>query len=140
MMGRIGNVVREKSGLAYYAYSSLSAGVGPGAWTVSAGVNPFNVGKAVALVEKELTRFVRRGVSVDELSDSQANFIGRLPLSLESNGGVANAMLTIERYGLGLDYYREYEAMVMRVTTEDVLAAARKYIDPRRLGIAIAGP
>lgn len=140
MMGRIGNVVREKSGLAYYAYSSLSAGVGPGAWTVSAGVNPFNVGKAVALVEKELTRFVRRGVSVDELSDSQANFIGRLPLSLESNGGVANAMLTIERYGLGLDYYREYEAMVRRVTTEDVLAAARKYIDPRRLGIAIAGP
>lgn len=140
MMGRIGNEVREKSGLAYYAYSSLSAGVGPGAWTVSAGVNPSNVGKAVALVEKELTRFVRRGVSLDELSDSQANFIGRLPLSLESNGGVANAMLSIERYGLGLDYYREYEAMVRRVTMEDVLAAARKYIDPRRLGIAIAGP
>jgi zinc protease len=26
MMGRIGDVVREKSGLAYYAYSSLNAG------------------------------------------------------------------------------------------------------------------
>jgi zinc protease len=29
MMGRIGDVVREKSGLAYYAYSSVSAGLGP---------------------------------------------------------------------------------------------------------------
>ena len=40
MMGRIGQSVREKSGLAYYAYSSLSAGIGPGSWSVSAGVNP----------------------------------------------------------------------------------------------------
>jgi zinc protease len=140
MMGRIGNEVREKSGLAYYAYSSLSAGVGPGAWTVSAGVNPSNVRKAVDLIEKELVRFAKHGVSEDELADSQANFIGRLPLSLESNGGVANALLTMERYGLGLEYYRDYEDMVRRVTTEDVLATARKYIDPKCLGIAIAGP
>jgi zinc protease len=27
MMGRIGDVVREQSGLAYYAYTSLSAGL-----------------------------------------------------------------------------------------------------------------
>ncbi len=140
MMGRIGDVVREKSGLAYYAYSSLSAGVGPGAWTVSAGVNPSNVKKAIDLIEKELIRFVRRGVTSEELADSQANFIGRLPLSLESNGGVSSVLLNIERYGLGLDYYREYADMVNRVSTENVLAAVQKYIDPERLGIAIAGP
>ena len=50
MMGRIGDVVREKSGLAYYAYSSLSAGIGPGSWEVSAGVNPQNVKKASELI------------------------------------------------------------------------------------------
>lgn len=140
MMGRIGEIVREKSGLAYYAYSSISAGIGPGAWTVSAGVNPANVKKTIELIRKELTRFVRKGVTQAELADSQANYIGRLPLSLESNGGVANALLNIERYGLGLDYYRQYADMVLRVTTDDVLRAARKYIDPECLGIASAGP
>ncbi len=50
MAGRIGEVVREKSGLAYYASSSLSAGIGPGAWDVSAGVNPNNVQKARDLI------------------------------------------------------------------------------------------
>ena len=50
MSGRIGEVVREKSGLAYYASSSLSAGIGPGAWDVSAGVNPGNVQKACELI------------------------------------------------------------------------------------------
>jgi len=140
MMGRIGDVVREKSGLAYYAYSSLSAGLGPGSWEVSAGVNPQNVKKASDLIQEELKRFVQEGVTVDELADTKANFVGRLPLSLESNGGVANALLNIERHQLGLDYYQRYEGLVNEVTTEDVLTAARKFIDPDKLVVAAAGP
>src|ERR1041384_7828688 len=140
MMGRIGDVVREKSGLAYYAYSSLSAGLGPGSWEVSAGVNPQNVKKASDLIVDELKRFVQEGVTTDELVDTKANFIGRLPLSLESNGGVANALLNIERHNLGLDYYHRYEDLVNEVSAEDVLKTARKFIDPTRLAIAVAGP
>jgi len=140
MMGRIGDVVREKSGLAYYAYSSLSAGIGPGAWEVNAGVNPKNVQKAVGLIEKELRRFAKSGVTKEELADSQANYIGRLPLSMESNSGVSNALINIERYDLGLDYYRRYESLVRNVTRDDVLETARKYIYPDRLVIATAGP
>jgi zinc protease len=140
MMGRIGEVVREKSGLAYYASSSLSGGTGPGSWEVSAGVNPKNLKKAIELIEKELRRFVKSGVTKDELADSQANYIGRLPLSLESNSGVAGAILNMERHSLGLDYYQRYEGMVRGVTRADVLRAARKYIDPDRLVISTAGP
>ncbi|HET7145083.1 MAG TPA: pitrilysin family protein [Anaerolineales bacterium] len=140
MMGRIGEVVREKSGLAYYASSSLSSGNGPGSWEISAGVNPKNLNKAVDLIEKELRRFIRSGVTKKELEDSQANYIGRLPLSLESNGGVANAILNIERYNLGLDYYQRYAGLVKAVTRGDVLETARKYIDPDRLVISSAGP
>jgi zinc protease len=140
MMGRIGDVVREKSGLAYYAYSSLSAGLGPGSWEVSAGVNPQNIKKASGLILDELKRFVQEGVTADELADTKANFIGRLPLSLESNGGVANALLNIERHQLGLDYYHRYQDLVDEVTAEDVLNTARKFIDPDKLVMASAGP
>jgi zinc protease len=140
MMGRVGDSVREKSGLAYYAYSNLSAGVGPGTWTVSAGVNPANLKKAAELIMKELKGFVRDGVTEEELADSQANFIGRLPLSMESNAGVANALLNIERHELGLDYYRRYPELVRAVRAKDVLEAARLHIDPERLAVASAGP
>jgi len=140
MMGRIGDVVREKSGLAYYAYSSLSAGTGPGSWEVSAGVSPQNVKKASDLIVTELKRFVDEGVTEDELADSKANFVGRLPLSMESNGGVAGALLNIERHDLGLDYYHKYADHVNEVTREDVLATARKFIDVNKLAIAVAGP
>jgi len=140
MMGRIGNVVREKSGLAYYAYSSMKVGIGPGSWEISAGVNPSNVRKAIDLIKAEITRFVYKGVSPEELADSQANFIGRLPLTLESNAGVASALLNIERFNLGLDYYLHYPDLVREVTPERVLDAIQKFLDPDKLALAIAGP
>jgi len=140
MMGRIGESVREKAGLAYYAYSSLNAGIGPGSWEVSAGISPTNVEKATNLIVDELRRFVANGVTKHELADSKANYLGRLPLSLESNGGVAGALLNIERHDLGLDYYLRYADLVNEVTPEDVLRTARIFIDPDRLAIAVAGP
>jgi zinc protease len=49
-------------------------------------------------------------------------------------------LLNIERYDLGLDYYLRYPEMVRSVTPAQVLTAARKYLNPERLAIAIAGP
>jgi zinc protease len=140
MMGRIGEAVRERAGLAYYAASSLSGGVGPGPWFISAGVAPQSVDQAIDLIIQEIARFTNEPVSDTELSDSQANFIGRLPLSLETNAGVANALTNLERYQLGLDHYHEFAAQVRAVTPGEIRAAARRYLDPGRLGIAVAGP
>jgi zinc protease len=140
MMGRIGDAVREKAGLAYYAYSSLSGGSGPGPWEVSAGVDPANIERAIELIRQEITGFVSKPVTETELSDSQANYIGRLPLSLETNAGVAGALLGLERYDLGLDYYRRYPDLIRLITVEEVLAASQLYLKPDRLGIAVAGP
>jgi zinc protease len=139
MYGRIGEAVRETAGMAYYAYSSLSGGPGPGPWYVSAGVDPQNVEKAIELVREEISKFTAEGVSEEELNDSKANYVGRLPLSLESNGGVASALLSLERYQLGLDYYRRYPGLVAAVTREEVLETAKRYLDSDRLAVAIAG-
>jgi len=139
MYGRIGEVVREQHGLAYYSYSNLSGGSGPGPWFISAGVDPENVEKAIELIQDEIGRFVEHPVTPEELADSKAYFIGRLPLSLESNSSVAGALLSLERYDLGLDYYRGYPDRIRSITAEHILTTARHYLDPQRLGIAVAG-
>lgn len=140
MMGRVGEAVRQQAGLAYYASSSLGGGPGPGPWSVSAGVDPQDVEKVIELIRAEIERFVREPVNAEELEDCQANFIGSLPLSLESNGGVAARLLTLERYGLGLDYYQRFPDLVRAVTREEILEVARRYLHPDRLAIAVAGP
>lgn len=140
MMGRIGEAVREKAGLAYYAASSLGGGPGPSPWDVSAGVRPENVNPAIALIQQEIQRFTQELVTPQELADSQDNYIGRLPLSLETNQGIANALINLERYQLGLDYYQLYPERIAAITAEQILETACQYLNPERLAIAIAGP
>ncbi len=140
MMGRIGEVVREQAGLAYYAFSSMSGGLGPGPWLISAGVNPAAVDQTIDLIQSEIHRFVNELVTDEELSDSQSSTIGRLPLALESNAGVASALVNLERYDLGLDYYHRYADLVKAVTAEDVRTTAQRFFIPDSIAIAIAGP
>jgi zinc protease len=140
MMGRIGNTVRTQAGLAYYAYSSLSSSIGPGPWTVRAGVAPENLEKAVELIQQEIRNYLAEPVSPEELADVQSHYVGKLPLTLESNQGVASALLTMERYQLGLDYLQGYEKMVREITRESILEASRQFLDPDRLAISTAGP
>jgi zinc protease len=140
MMGRIGESVRNRAGLAYYAYSSLNSSIGPGPWTVSAGVAPENLDRAVELILDEIRTFTTEPVNSEELADVQSNYIGKLPRTLESNHGVTSTLLTIERHDLGLDYLQGYEGMIQEITRDSILEAAREFLDPDRLAISTAGP
>ena len=68
MMGRIGKNVREAQGLAYYAYSSLQGGLGPGAWLAAAGVAPDNVNQAISSILDEVARMQNELVPAEELA------------------------------------------------------------------------
>jgi zinc protease len=139
MMGRIGEVVRDQAGLAYSAQSSLAAGIGPGSWSIDAGVDPKNVNQALDLIQQEVRRFIKEPVTQSELIDSQDHFIGSLPLSLETNIGVALALTNLERFQLGLDFFQTYAERVRAVTREQILETAQRYLNPERMAIAVAG-
>ena len=139
MMGRIGEAVREKSGLAYYASTALNAWQSAGTWEITAGVNPNNIEKTIEIIRNEIHRFVTEPVSDQELADSKSNIIGLIPLSIESNAGVANAIIRMERYKLGLNYLREYPGIISDISKEQILSVAEKYLDPTKLIIISAG-
>jgi zinc protease len=140
MMGRLGDNLRDRQGLAYYVYSRLEAGLGAGPWAAVAGVNPANIQRTVEGIRGEVRRLREQPVSADDLSNSQLSLTGSLPLRLETNEGVAGLLLDIERYGLGLDYLQRYAGMVNAVTVQDVQEMAQKYLDPDRYVLAVAGP
>lgn len=140
MYGRLGTNVRERQGLAYYCLSSLEAGQGPGPWYVFAGVNPANVPRAIESILEEIIRLREELVPQDELNDCKAFLTGSLPLRLETNEGVAGALLEMERYGLGLDYLQRYPELIRSVGAAEVQVVAAKYLDPQAYALAVAGP
>lgn len=140
MMGRIGHVVRETLGLAYYAYSQLEGTAEGMPWAVFAGVNPKNVDLTIARITDELRRITDELVTEDDLADNKAYFIGNLPLQLESNEGIANMIRTIAHYNLGLDYLVMFRERIEALTPEELRAAARRYMNADALVVGIAGP
>ncbi len=140
LMGRLGENVRDKQGLAYYSYSRVDGGPGPGPWRVIAGVNPANVEQAIASIRVELRRICEEPVGEEELADNKAFITGSLPLRLETNEGVAQAILNMEHYSLGLDYLQRYAGMINTIAAEQVQAVAQRWLDHEAYALAVAGP
>lgn len=140
MMGRLGKHLRDDQGLAYYVHSQLSGGLGPGPWTIDAGVNPTNVERIIEGARDEIRCMRDTLVGADELADVKTYVTGSLPLGLETNEGVAGAMLNMEQHQLGLDYLARYPGLIHEITAERIQAAAHKWFDPDNLAVGIAGP
>jgi zinc protease len=138
--GRLGENIREKQGMAYYAYSRLAADLGAGPWMAVAGVNPANVERARVAILHEIEQFTREGPDEQELADAQDFLTGSLVISLETNDGMAAALLTIERHSLGLDYIDRYPAIIRAVSHEQIVAVARQYLSTERYALVVAGP
>lgn len=140
LMGRLGATVRDEQGLAYYVYSALSPGLENSQWSAAAGVDPGNIERALAGIVGELRRVRDAGVSNEEMADAKSYLTGRLPLTLESPGGVVDLLLMIERFSLGLDYLDRYPGLIDAQTRRHVQWAAAQHLDPDRLAIGVAGP
>lgn len=140
MMGRLGKNVREKQGLAYYAFSRLHGGIGPSPWYVSTGVAPDKVEQAIDSILHEIDRLRTEPLPPEDLADSQAYRTGSLPVSLETNGGLAGTITDMEYFELGLDYLQLLTEKIQAMTPASVQAAAAKYLSTESLAIAVAGP
>jgi len=140
MGGRLGDSIRERQGMAYYATSSLDANIAPGPLVVRAGVSASNVDRAVSSIDAEVARMVQEGAAAKELSDSRTFLVGSIPRALETNAAIANFLQTEEVFGLGLDYDARLPDLLGAVTLDDVNAAARRVMNPDRATVVIAGP
>ena len=138
--GRLGDSIRERQGMAYYAYSSLDADLAAGALAIRAGVSGENVDRTVASIDAEVTRMQRDGVSPAELADAKRYLIGSMPRLLETNDRIATFLLTAEHFGLGVDFDRRLPGLLEAVTRDEVNAAAAWLLRSEHASIAIAGP
>ncbi|MEO7136077.1 MAG: pitrilysin family protein [Vicinamibacterales bacterium] len=138
--GRLGDSIRERQGMAYYVFSSLDATFGPGPFTIRAGVSAANVEKTIASIDTELAKLIERGFSQQEIDESKSYMIGSIPRQLETNAAIASFLLSVDSFGLGLDYDARLPGLIGAITKDAADAAARRLLDPARAVVAVAGP
>jgi zinc protease len=138
--GRLADNIRERQGMAYYAYSTLDPTIGESPLIIRAGVDPVNVARTIAAIDAEVERLHRQGPTGDEVEESRESLIGAIPRMLETNEGIAEFLLHIDQFGLGLDYDRRLPGLLREVTMNDVREAAAEALDPSRAAVAVAGP
>ena len=140
MGGRLGNAVRERAGLAYYAHSYVWAGLSAGPVVSRAGVAPDGVRRAIHLMLRTITAFVRTGARPGEVRDSRQALAAAVPRRFETNAGAAALLADCEFQGLGHDYPERVPDLIAAVGREDVLHAARRHLTPGRHVLVVTGP
>lgn len=138
--GRLAANLRERQGMAYYAFSSFDPTVGEGPLLIRAGVDPGNVERAIEAIDAEVRSLGASGPTDSELEESRQYLIGSVPRLLETNRSIAAFLLQAERFDLGLDYDRRLPELLAQVTLDEVRAAAAETLHPDRACIAVAGP
>ncbi|MDY6856782.1 MAG: pitrilysin family protein [Thermodesulfobacteriota bacterium] len=138
--GRLFVKLRDTLSLAYAVTSFSIDGIDPGSFGVYIGTSPEKVDMAFENIKKELKGVTDEKITEEEFKRAKRYLIGNFDISLQTNSTKATNMALCERYGLGYSHFLEYPKRISQVTRDDVLEAARKYIDLDRYSIVIVRP
>ena len=138
--GRLADNIRERQGMAYYAFSTLDAAGVEAPLLIRAGVDPVNVERALAAIDQEVAALAAEGPTGREVDETRAYLIGSIPRMFETNESIAAFLQTCEEFGLGLDFDRRLPSLLREVTLDEVRSAAAESLDVERAAVAIAGP
>ena len=136
---RLMDEVRDKRGLTYGISTSLADYKSSALIVGSVQSEKSKIMTALDVTKSELARFAKDGATAKELADAKTYLTGSYPLGLDSNAKIARTLNAYQRQGLTPDYVEKRNALIQAVTLQQVNAMAKKWYDPTKLVIVIAG-
>ena len=131
--------IRDNRGLVYSIYSRFDANRQPGDFQVSLQTKSASTNDAIDGVLQEINKIRSAPVTDIEISEAKAYLVGSFPLRLDTTAKLAGLLSAVEFYKLGLDYLKKYPEYINKVTKEDVLRAAQKYLHPDHYALVVVG-
>jgi zinc protease len=136
---RLTEEIREKRGLAYGVSTSLQTYAAGGLYFGSLATANARVGQSIDLFKQELMRLAESGVTAEELANAKTNVIGSFALNFSSSGSIASLLLGAQLDRLGRDYFDRRNALIEKVTAEDIKRVAKHLLDPKDYIIVVVG-
>jgi zinc protease len=137
---RLYQEVREKRGLAYGVYDSLT-------WLDHASVLIGNTatrsavtGEAIGIIESEIHRLADAGPVEQEVADAKSYLEGSYALGLDTSAKVANQLVQMQLDNLGIDYIDRRSSLIEAVTLADTKRVAKRLLDAGLLVTVVGQP
>lgn len=125
--------LREKRGLTYGVYSSLSPMQVEGPFTISLSTRNDQATQALSLIRSNLQEFLRNGVTDTQVQEAKDNILGSFPLSTASNGNILAYLASMGFYNLPLDYLDSFNERINKVTAAQIKTAFNKHINTNKM-------
>jgi zinc protease len=133
--------IRVKDGLSYGAYADFDIHTKDdnGILNSSAIAAPQNMPKVEADFQEEIARFLKDGVTADELEKAKKAWLDERVLERGADGRLIDVINDLEHWGRTLQWNERLEAKVAALTPQQVSDALRRHIDPSAISIVKGG-
>lgn len=137
---RLYQEVREKRGLAYGVYDSLSwldhAAILIGGTATRNAVT----GEAIDIIQREIKRLANDGPTAQEVADAKSYLEGSYALGFDTSAKVAGQLVQIQLDNLGIDYIDRRSGLIEAVTLADTQRVAKRLLDAGLLVTVVGQP
>ncbi len=131
--------LREDKGFTYGARSSIASDRLVGNFVARCDGRNAITDSAVAEFIYEMKKIRNEKVTEEELQSAINYLSGSFSRSLEQPETIADFAISIARFNLPKDYYKNYLKNLSAVTVDDIRNTAKKYINPDKAHVLVVG-
>ena len=136
---RLFDILREKKGWTYGAYSAFTRPRGTGAFSANAEVRTEVTDSALVEMMTQLRRMGSESISAAELENAKGAVVGQFPLTVETAQQVAERVAFVKTLGLPADYLQTYRTRLSAVSAPAVQRTAQQWVRPQQALVVVVG-
>jgi zinc protease len=141
LANRLIDRVRQREGLSYGAGSSLIVHTydRASAWQLAGLVAPQNSARFEQAVREEIERMLKDGFTQKEVDDARNGILQERLITRSDDSAVAGGWVSYLDAGRTFAFSKQFEDRIRALTPAELNAAVRKYLDPAKMTVVIAG-
>ncbi len=136
---RLMRELRSNRGLTYGIYGGVGSGRDKGTFVVSSTLRAESLGEALSLIEEIVKSMQADLIKDEEMEEAKNYMINSFVFTFESKLSILSQKIYLGLMGYPEDYLEKYIDNIKKVSKDDVLDVAQKYMNTGRIAIVVVG-
>jgi zinc protease len=137
LSSRLGDRVRQQEGLSYGVRSGLTAKAKDD--RVDFTLYAINKDRLVEVLREELDRIRKEGITQTELDEAKTAYLQSARVSRSNDAALSSELSGTIFLNRTMQHHADHETHILAATVESVNEAVKKFIDPDKLVMVVAG-